>query len=95
MDIGKAYDHVNWDFLLAVMTKAWAKSKEATLEKKPHMVNWNLVRVDKEGGLGICSLVALKQVLLGEGVGDLLKRGSPFGNKSLLGSLEKRMGGGV
>ena len=25
MDIGKAYDHVNWDFLLVVMTKAWAK----------------------------------------------------------------------
>ena len=58
-------------------------------------MNWNLVRVDKEGGLGICSLVALNKVLLGKGVEDLLKRGSPFGNKSLLGSLEKRMGGGV
>ena len=29
------------------------------LEKRPHLVNWNLVCVDKEGGLGIHSLAAL------------------------------------
>ncbi|RVW93472.1 Molybdenum cofactor sulfurase [Vitis vinifera] len=29
--------------------------------EKPHLVNWNLVCVDKEGGLGICSLVALNK----------------------------------
>ncbi|RVW79726.1 hypothetical protein CK203_042340 [Vitis vinifera] len=38
----------------------------------------------KEGGLGIRSLVPLTRLCLGSGVGDLQKKGSPFGNKSSL-----------
>ena len=37
------------------------------LEKRPHLVNWNLVCADKKGkGLGIHSLVALNKALLGK-----------------------------
>ena len=36
------------------------------LEKKPHLVNWSLVCANKEGGLGICRLMALDKALLGK-----------------------------
>ncbi|RVX09132.1 hypothetical protein CK203_013752 [Vitis vinifera] len=37
------------------------------LKKKPHLVNWSAVCIDmRQGGLGICSLVALNKALLGK-----------------------------
>ena len=36
------------------------------LKRRPHLVNWNLVCVNKEGGLGIHSFMALNKALLGK-----------------------------
>ncbi|RVW49060.1 putative ribonuclease H protein [Vitis vinifera] len=36
------------------------------LKEKPHLVNWNLVRLGKEGDLGIRNLVILNKALLGK-----------------------------
>ena len=65
------------------------------LEKRPRLVKWKVCYADKEGRLGIRSLVALNKLCLGSGVGDLQKKGSPFGNKSSLTSLVWRKGGGA
>ncbi|RVW43704.1 hypothetical protein CK203_080516 [Vitis vinifera] len=53
---------------------------------------WKICCADKEGGLGIRSLVAFNKACLGSGVGNLQKNGSPFGNKSSSTSLVWREG---
>ena len=58
-------------------------------------MKWKVCYADKEGRLGIRSLVALNKLCLGSGVGDLQKKGSLFGNKSSLTSLVWRKGGGA
>ena len=53
------------------------------LEKKPHLANWSFVCDDKkEGGLGICSLVALSKALLGKWSYRFVEKRESFGNKS-------------
>lgn len=56
--------------------------RDGALEKKPHLVNWNLFGLGKkEGGLGILNLVFLNKAWLERsGVGDLLHEGSLYGN---------------
>ena len=50
------FEKIQRDFL-------WGAS---ALEKKPHLVNWNLAQLSKEGGLGIHNLVVLNKALLGK-----------------------------
>ena len=48
------------------------------LEKMSHLVNWNLVRVDKEGSLGICNRVVLNKALLGKWSWRFVEEGAPL-----------------
>ena len=60
------------------------------LQRRPHLVRWSIVSFEKKrgGGGGGCALEVrnlslLNKAFLGSGVGDLLLRMIPFGNRWL------------
>ena len=64
----------------------------SNLEKKAHLVNWEVVCADKEkGGLGLRKLALLNKALLGNGYGDLLVSRRIFGSRCLWRSMGKRI----
>ncbi|RVW69051.1 putative ribonuclease H protein [Vitis vinifera] len=66
------------------------------LERKPHLVNWDTVCMDKrKGGLGVRRLSILNRPFFASGIGGLRLKGRTFGGMSLVGSLGRKKGGGV
>ena len=66
------------------------------VEKKHYLVNWNLVCVDKkEGGLGICSLVALNKPLLGKWSWRFVEEREPLWRQIIIGKFGVEERGGV
>ena len=57
-------------------------------------MNWNLVCVDKkEGGLGICSFVALNKALLGKWIWRFAIEGEPLWKQVIIGKYGVEDGG--
>ena len=56
-------------------------------------MNWNLVREDKEGGLRICSLVALNKALLGKWSWRFAKEREPLWKQIIIGKFGVKEGG--
>ena len=59
----------------------------------PHLVNWKVCYVDKEGGLGIRSLVALNKALLGKWSWRFAKEREPLWKKVIIDEFGLEEGG--
>ena len=66
------------------------------LEKRPYLVKWVVVcSHKKKGGLGIRIFLSSIGPFCANGVGALQLKGSPFGSLLLVGSLGKKVEGGI
>ena len=59
----------------------------------PHLVNWKVCYADKEGGLGIRSLVALNKALLGKWSWRFAKEREPLWKKVIIDEFGLEEGG--
>ena len=65
------------------------------MERKPHLVNWDTVCLDKrKGGLGVRRLSTLNRPFFASGIGVLRMKGRTFGGMSLVGSSGRKKGVG-
>ena len=63
------------------------------LERKPHLVNWDTVCLDKrKGGLGVRRLSTLNRAFYASGIGTLRMKWRVFGGMSLVGKRGGRRG---